>query len=178
MNKIPQRKKFYVAVEGASERGFIAWLNLLCNSSGLHLSLDSEDLQGGSYERMLSQAVKMRRKRDRSNAKASILIVDSDVAARQELWSVNELREKATMEGFVVCFQNPNHESLLFRLHAGNQRKSQTNDATVQLKRIWPEYEKGLSANTLNKRFTIEDLRRTAAFDEELRLLLDIVSLL
>ena len=68
----------------------------------------------------------------------------------------------------------PNLEGLLVRLHEGHEtREIAARDAEGQLRKLWPEYTKGLlSAEELKRRFTLADLRRAARHDGELRNLL------
>ena len=80
---IPQRKVIYCAVEGEGEQAFIKFLQILANKNGLHIHLDPEILNGGGYESMLANADRHRAKRNRSRAKASILLVDSDRAEKK-----------------------------------------------------------------------------------------------
>lgn len=74
---IQQRKRIYIAVEGEGEQSFIKWLQQLCDQSGLHVHLDSQPLGGGGYKTMLSRAVHERKRKERSKAKHSILLVDA-----------------------------------------------------------------------------------------------------
>lgn len=51
-------------------------------------------------------------------------------------------------------------------------------DALRELRRLWPEYRKGiLPAEQLRRRFDLVDLRRAARHDEELRKLLGALAL-
>ena len=70
-------------------------------------------------------------------------------------------------------------EGLLLRLHQGHEsREIVAGDSITELRRVWPEYRKSLlTADQLNRRFTVSDLRRAARYDEGLRRLLEILGL-
>ena len=75
--------------------------------------------------------------------------------------------------------QTPNLEGVLLRLHPDNeQRAVSANDAERELKRVWQSYEKPPSSSQLSKRFSVDDLRRAAKHDSELRQLLTAIGLM
>lgn len=46
-----------------------------------------------------------------------------------------------------------------------------------ELQRLWPGYRKSVSAAELHARFRLDDLRRAARHDDQLKLLLEMISL-
>lgn len=100
---IPQRKVIYCAVEGEGEQAFIKFLHVLADKNGLHIHLDPQILNGGGYESMLENANRHRARRDRSRAKASILIVDTDRAEKKDDgWTLEKLRLEASKKKFAI----------------------------------------------------------------------------
>ncbi len=176
---ISQRTRFFLAVEGEGEQSFIKWLNELCEQNGLHIHLDCEPVRGGGYKSMLANAVRYRERKERKKAKAAILLLDADRAARDDGWTIAQLKEEATKKNFKVCVQSPNQEGILFRMLPGNEQM-QPNSSTVkrQLLNTWPEYKKPLDARTLATKFTLRDLHRVAQIDAELRALLQTIGLI
>lgn len=176
---IPQRTRFFLAVEGEGEQSFIKWLGELSDQNGLHITLDCQPLGGGGYKSMLANAVRYRERKERKKAKVAILLVDADRAARDDGWTIDELRAEATQENFNLCVQSPNQEGILFKMLSGNERL-QPNVSTVhrQLLSAWPEYKKPVDARALLAKFTLQDLLRVAQSDSELRVLLQTIGLI
>lgn len=176
---IPQRTRFFLAVEGQGEQSFITWLGRIAGQHGLHVALDCEPLGGGGYKSMLEKAVRYRRRKERSKAKASVLLLDEDRATRDDGWTIAQLKAKAAKKGISVCMQIPNQEGLLLRMMPGKERlQPPAPTAHKQLVALWPEYDKPVDAQMLASKFTLEDLHRVAQVDEELRALLVIIGLI
>ena len=77
-----------------------------------------------------------------------------------------------------MVWLRPNLEGLLVRLHKGQEtREIQSARALAELQRMWPGYEKSVSANALYGRFSLNDLRRAARYDEQLRRRLELLSI-
>ncbi|MYD71719.1 MAG: hypothetical protein F4W89_13410 [Acidobacteria bacterium] len=77
-----------------------------------------------------------------------------------------------------VVFQEPNLEGLLLRLHPGcEQRRPTARESLLELRRVWPEYNKPPTADELVQRFGLSDVRRAARHDDELRRLLRLLGL-
>lgn len=177
--KIPQRVRFYMAVEGEGEQSFIKLLQKFSDEARLHVHLDCQILSGGGYKTMLNKAITCRKKKNRDTAKSSILLLDADRAEQSDDdWSLHGLREEAKKHKFHVCFQYPNQEGLLLRMLPGNENlKPNASNANKLLLKEWPTYEKPIDAYTLFAKFTSEDLRRVAKVDAETESLLSIIGL-
>ena len=85
----------------------------------------------------------------------------------------------ASRWGLDVVLAKPNLEGLLIRLYEGRERHTVvTNEAKRQLRKLWPEYDKGsVTSQQLKQRFGSIDLRRAALHDNELRRLLGMLGL-
>jgi len=175
---IPQRTRFFFAVEGESEQSLIKWFQELADKNGLHIYLDCEVIDGGGYKTMLAKAVRQKKRRDRKTAKSSILLVDADRAERDDPWSIDKLRQEAAKHKITVCVQTPNLEGVLLRLIPGKESlQPSAASAKTQLSKIWPAYKKPADAHTLAEKFTLADLLRAAKVDLELNNLLSIIGL-
>ena len=72
----------------------------------------------------------------------------------------------------------PNLEGLLLRLHRGYENRFVSAQiAKRSLLRLWPEYNKPSTADTLSRRFNFEDLQRVAQQDEEIRRAMEVLGL-
>jgi hypothetical protein len=107
------------------------------------------------------------------------LIVDADRAGRDGEWTLDELRQEATQERFIVIAQHPKHEGLLYRMTPGKERESlSASEAMSKLQRVWPTYQKPATAGELRRRYSLDDLRRVATVDQGLSTLLRRIGLI
>ncbi len=179
---IALRTTFFLAVEGDSEQSFIAWLQQLCDNTNVSplAHLDCVPLNGGGYKTMFRDTLDLRARKNRNRAKATVLLVDADRAERRDDgWSLEQLGRETEKKNIMLCLQRPNHEGLLYRMFPGKQSlQPDSSNAKASLKKIWPEYEKKkVNASTLGKKFSLEDLQRTAKADAELKKLLSLIGL-
>jgi hypothetical protein len=176
---IDKRTRFFLAVEGESERSFARWLQELSNNA-LHIHLDNYILYGGGYETMLKEAVRLHKNgvTTKGPYKDRFLLVDSDRADQGD-WSIDRLRQEAAVHDMTVCFQKPKHEAVLYRMTQGREN-AVVNAAAAEtlLKSVWPTYEKPVDARMLRQRYTLDDLLRMAAPDADFRNLLQIIGLM
>jgi len=134
---------------------------------------------GGDSLAVVKEAVRhMTRRLDRRDISHNLVLLDrdrhpQDVKARRDAQAV---ASKSKLE---IIFQNPNLEGLLLRLHPGHESRGiAAGDSMPELRKIWLEYSKSsLTAEQMNQRFTVSDLRRAARYDQGLRRLLDILGL-
>jgi len=178
--RIQQRTRFFVAVEGESEQSFVAWLQTLAGGKNLPVHLDGVLLGGGGFSSMLKKAVSEHKRRSQIKGAYThrFLIVDED-RAEQGDWPIEQLRQEALKNKIVVCIQRPNHEGLLYRLKAGFERDfAEARQMASKLRAHWPTYEKPVNAQKLQNRFSLDDLLRAATADSDLAVLLRAIGLL
>lgn len=166
---IPQRKRFFVAVEGESERAFVVWLQILLQNE-FHIHLDSHLLGGGGFKSMLQKTVRYHEQGCRRGMYLGrFLIVDRD-RAEQGDWPIEKLKQEAAKFKITVVVQIPNHEGLLFRMMPGMEHDiPNAAAAETRLKSHWPTYEKPANRQALERKFTLEDLLRVANADADLK---------
>lgn len=177
---IRQRTRYFLAVEGASEQSLVKWFQHLSEQQLLHVHLDCQVLDGGGYQTMLERVVRERKRKERSKAKSSILLVDSDRSERgDDGLSLTELKQQAFRQKIIVCAQYPNLEGLLLRMMPKNERlQIDGKKAHSQLRQAWPDYVKPVDTRSLAVKFTLADLLRVAKVDEDLGRLLKIIGLM
>ncbi len=89
-----------------------------------------------------------------------------------------QARSVAARYKLEIVFQDPNLEGLLVRLHTGQeQRRIAASDSESELRKLWPAYQKPPTAEQLRQRFTLDDVRRAAVHDQNLRKLLEVIGL-
>jgi len=176
---IKPRTRFFLAVEGESERAFVRWLQAQSRAV-THIYLEPHLLDGGGFRSMLDKAEQLHDQQCRVNGpyRARFIIVDADRADSGD-WSIEKLRREASRKSFILCAQRPNHEGLLLRMFSGMHREKATASAVAaQLCVRWPNYRKPANAFDLLRRFALADLVRLAEFDGEVRNLLQRIGLL
>jgi hypothetical protein len=162
------RTRYFVAVEGQSEQAFVRWLQTL-SENRLNIHLDAVTLEGGGFKSMLNKAARrLERGLRNGRYKARFLIIDGD-RAEQGDWSVAALRQQAAEHRIEVVVQNPNHESLLFRMLPAMEREiPDAASAESKSKSQWPNYQKPATARDLGRQFALDDLLRVARVDSDL----------
>jgi hypothetical protein len=177
---IKPRSRYFVAVEGESEQSFTTWLQIQLTQRGLPIHLDAVVLGGGGYKSMLANAVREYRRRSiiRGHYRNQFLLLDRDRTDQGD-WPISKLEQEASKHHIIVCAQSPNHEGLLLRMCIGHEKDTVVASAALKkLLAIWPQYRKPVNAQTLQRRYTVQDLIRASEFDDQIkRLLIGIGSL-
>lgn len=168
---VPRHKRIFVAAEGDGERALARWLQELCREQGLLLHLDILVAGGGDARSVVEFAVDRRRRHAdfKGRDRGALVLVDTDRLAQDRAAG----RDPETVKGrerLLLVYLTPNLEGLLIRLHNGCETQIVDADHSERrLRRLWPEYRKPMSAAALGKRFDLEDLRRAARHDRQLR---------
>ncbi len=129
---------------------------------------------------MVEYAVDRRRRRNENRVPDSgaLVFLDSDRLEEDR----NGGRDPESVRGrddLQLIYLRPNLEGLLIRLHPGHEKRCvAAQDAEMRLRKLWPEYEKPMIAAALAKRFGLDDLRRAARHDPDLRDALTLLGLL
>ena len=176
---VERRRVIFIGVEGKSDRAFVRFLQRVCDEAGLHLHLDVKSATGGDSLQVVDHARRrLVRHPDRRSLKVRLVLLDSD-RLEQDRRAGRDALAEASRRRLEVVLMTPNLEGLLVRLHEGHEtHRIGAGDAEVQLRRLWPEYDKGsLSADQLTGRFTLADLTRAVRHDPQLRKLLDALGL-
>ncbi len=172
------RRSFFIAGEGQSERPFVRFLQRLCDEAALHVHLDIKPQDGGGSVAVIEQAGHwLKRNRSRREYQARLVLLDRDRIEAEPREGI-QAQAAATRYKLEIVFQDPNLEGLLVRLHKGQeQRKIRASDSESELRKMWPEYQKPPTAEQLRQRFTLDDVRRAATYDQHLRKLLKVIGL-
>lgn len=151
------------------------WLEDIRNASGRRHHHDIQSLNGGGVLPLIENALKKQKERDllRPNRFVkSFLLLDEDRYAQDGALAEDAVRI-AKDKKLILIWQSPNLEGLLLRLFPKCETLSPPAASTPKKLEIkWPGYSKSFSRQDLNDRFTLEDLRRAARFDDHLLRLL------
>jgi hypothetical protein len=121
---------------------------------------------------MVRNAANCKKREEKRNGrfKDAFLILDEDRAHQpQPDWPLERLRREAANQKFIFCGQKPKLEGLFLRMFPGCER--QVLSATrldAQLPNLWPDYKKPTDAQTLARKFTLDDLMRVANVEPDL----------
>ena len=177
---VPRRKRILAVAEGDGEQALARWLQRLCDEQGLHLHLDVAVAGGNDTRWVVEFAVERRRRRNDSKMRDSGALVfldsdrlDEDRAAGRDPETVRGRRD------LELVYLRPKLEGLLIRLHPSHEKRSvAAKDAEKRLRKLWPEYDKPMPARALAERFDLNDLRRAARHDPDLRNALTLLGLM
>lgn len=175
---IEPRRVVFIGCEGESEQAFARFLGHCCDAAGLHLHLDVKSMHGGDSLAVVKEAGRyLARHPGRRDIDARLVLLDQD-RMKDDRRAGRDAERAASNHKLDVIVQNPNLEGVLLRLHAGHeQRRVAARGALAELRKVWPEYRKPPSADSLVERFAPSDLWRAARHDDQLRRLLDVLGL-
>ena len=175
---VKPRRVIFIGVEGESERAFVRFLDRCCEKEGRHLHLIIKPGSGGDSVSVVEEAHRhVARHPAGRDIGRRLVLLDRD-RIEQDMKAGRNARAAAAGRNLEIVFQDPNLEGLMLRLHPGRERRRiMANDATGELRKVWPEYRKPPTADQLSRRFTLSDLRRAARYDRELQKLLEVLGL-
>ena len=175
---VPQKKPIFIGTEGESDRAFAQLLQRWCDQEKLWVHLQIKPASGGDSAAVVEDIGRWLAKNDSGkNYQARLVLLDRD-RIEQDLRAGRNAQVVATRYKLEIVFQDPNLEGLLVRLHAGQeQRRIRASDSESELRKMWPEYQKPPTAEQLRQRFTLDDVRRAATYDQHLRMLLEVIGL-
>ncbi len=177
----PQKSRIFVGCEGASERSYAAWLQILCNERNISVHLDIHDLgQAGSPIATFERAGKIisREQKNKDKYSYKVILIDTDWLA--EIQQRTQCEEQARRLGLIIIWQHPCHEAFLLRHFLGfeyNQPPT-TAESISCLKQLWPGYEKNMPAHKIQQRLTIDGARRVANHLAQFCSFLNVIGLL
>lgn len=163
---IPRHKTFFVACEGESEDGYARLLQRFADGAGLRIQILAETIKktGGEPMRLIANAraiIECHRKR--SSLVGRFLLLDADQVGSPG--HKRAAQNAAAAAELTLIWQDKCFEAMLLRHFNGYENDSPptSKEALGRLRKVWPEYSKGMSAMDLHKRITLADVRRAAA---------------
>ncbi len=183
--RIRRKKRIFIGCEGSSERGYVALLQRIADEQCRAVHLDARKLTGAGdplalVQRALAEISFGEQQPKRKYARR-FLMFDTDRfgqnSGRDEMIHRLVVRARLILVRQEVCF-----ESLLLRHFAGHEydQPPTSSDALKRLKKIWPEYRKGMPALDLVRRIGLANVQRAAdsPFNSDLRKLLVAIELI
>ncbi|MGH7814609.1 MAG: RloB domain-containing protein [Candidatus Binataceae bacterium] len=172
---IPQRRPVFLGCEGESERAYGTLISKLRDDCSRDVHLEVVLLRPGGgdplslVELACRKIVENERKRDRRFAVRAILLDKDRFGEKPERDRL--IAPLAARYRLRLIWQEPCHEALLLRHFEGCQtlRPSSPALAAQELRKHWPDYEKGMSAARLERRIVVESILRAASVERQLK---------
>jgi hypothetical protein len=148
--------------EGPSEQSYGKRLNEIADGAGLSLFLDCDVLQPGGGDPLALVQLAARRIREKVNKRGTFayraVLLDRDIAALARTHRIH------------LIWQDPCHEGFLLRhLAEHTAMRPQNSDLAAQaLKKVWPEYRKGMPASELAAEIDRLAVERAASVEANL----------
>jgi hypothetical protein len=167
---IPQRIRIYLGCEGPSEQSYGKRLNEIADATGLHLYFDNDVLQPGGGDPL--ELVKLaifridQKRRKRGDFAYRAILLDRDKLNQNREWEQQIVR-LAQQHELHLIWQDPCHETFLLR-HLEGQSTARPLTAALGLqaiKRLWPEYYKGMPAIQLATKIDLQAVRRAGVVE-------------
>ncbi len=159
-----KRKRIFLGCEGESERSYGALIQSFAEEENLNIHIERCVLSGGDPKKLVYKTINvLKNKKPKLNNDyiAKFVLMDTDRFESNTEFEITELAENhnITLLKQKICF-----ESVLIRHFEPHldDKPSSSSDALQKLKKIWPEYEKGLSADELNKRIAFKNIKYAA----------------
>ncbi len=177
---VPRKRRFFVACEGESEQGYIAFLQRIADEQGLYVHLLSRVMHSSGdplakVERAIDE-IHREQKGGKPQFVEKFLLFDTDVLGQNP---DRDCRMEAisAKHGLTLVPQDCCFEAFLLRHFPGHQADDpQGNDhAWRRLREVWPSYEKNASAQDIARVLRMDQVfdaarnRRHAAFAGLLR---------
>ncbi len=157
----PRKKPVFLAGEGLSERGYGRWLNRLAADTGVPVAIRAEALRGGDPLDLVEQAIDRLRtvERQRGSYRARGLILDGDLRG-QSIERDAQAIQLAQNKRIRLIWQEPLHEAFLLRHFVGYENHRPPDQASAErlLRRVWPDFTKGLDGGDYGRVLTAEHL--------------------
>ena len=177
-----QRTRIYFGCEGQSEQSYGKRLNEIADEAGLHLHFDNDVPQPGGGDPL--ELVKLaifriaQKKRKRGEFAHRAILLDRDKLSQNHAWEPQIVR-LAQQHQIQLIWQDSCHEAFLLRHLSGQTSlRPPSSDLALQaLKRLWPEYVKGMAAIQLASRIDFHAVRRASSIEAGLAAFLDRIGL-
>ena len=167
----PRKKPVFLAGEGPSERGYGRWLNRLAAEAHVPVAIRAEALRGGDPLDLVKQTFERLRtvERQRGPYRTRGLLLDGDLRGQSIERDAQAIR-LAKKKHIRLIWQDPSHEAFLLRHFAGYENHRPPDQASAErlLRRVWPDFTKGLDGGEYGRVLTAEHLAVARAVEWEL----------
>lgn len=170
--RIQLRARIYLGCEGQSEQSYGARLGQIADGVGLHLHFDNDVLGGGDPLAIVELAIRRIAQKEARRGR----FVHRAVLLDRDRLGLSPERDRqiaplAQRNDLLLIWQSPCHEGFLLRHFDGHETTNPTaNELALQaLRRVWPEYRKGMPALELAMRIDLSAIKRAASVEADFR---------
>jgi hypothetical protein len=167
----PRKKPVFLAGEGLSERGYCRWLNRLAAETNAPVAIRAEALRGGDPLDLIEQSIDRLRtvERQRGFYRTRGLLLDGDLRGQSIERDAQAIR-LAQDKRIRLIWQEPLHEAFLLRHFAGYENHRPPDQASAErlLRRVWPDFTKGLDGSDYGRVLTAEHLTVVRTVERDL----------
>src|SRR5262245_32655111 len=168
---IPQRRRIFLGCEGQSEGGYGTLVARIAREyPGIHVFIDVRVLNpgAGNPRALVQRAVQIIEEEEEPYALKAILL---DVATQAQINAA--AAALAAQHGIRLVWQRHDHEALLLRHLPNCQDRQPPRGASLgALQAEWQGYVKGMSAQQLAARISLDHIRQACMVEAELRVFL------
>lgn len=162
---VPRKRRYFVGCEGESEQGYVKLLQRFADQCSASVHADAKVIpRAGDPLALVIRAIELAKKGEQgSKLKYSMrfLLLDTDLFEKNPERDA-EIPGLVTKHGFTLVRQNCCFEASLLRHIYGHENDDPPSAkiALAQLRKAWPNYRKGLSAQELEKRISLQSVQR------------------
>ena len=177
---IPQRRRIFLGCEGRSELAYGAWLHEIADTiENLYIHINSylPSTGGGDPLYLVEQCVAEIQRKEMQLGEYDWrgILLDGEHLNQNHNRS-QTASALARQNEITLIFQNPNHECfLLHHLPGQESRNPPANRCLTELKTVWPEYEKPMTRQDLNRTLNLDSLQRICTVEPDLRTFLQAI---
>lgn len=165
--RIPRRKRIFVGCEGESEQGYAAMLQRYADERAAAVHADAKVItRAGDPLALVRRTVELVAQGERGSKPAytdRFLLLDTDRIGQNPDRDA-QIPRLIARHRLVLVRQNCCFEATLLRHLDGHENDSPPSAAIAltRLQNAWPGYKKGLPAQELQKRISLEDVQLAA----------------
>lgn len=167
-----QRKRIFLGSEGSSERSYGQYLKLIADAHSLPIHIDCNYVtSGGDPLKVVQEAIKLMKRNSRNHGDYLIkaIMLDSDKLG-QSIDRDKKIRPLISGGEIKLLYSEPNYEAFLLRHFPGCENKRPpAKTAFSEIKKVWPEYYKGIDAKSIYKMLSEDGLLRACTVEDSLR---------
>ncbi len=152
-------------------RGYGRWLGRLAAEAHVPVAIRAEALRGGDPLDLIEQAIFRLRtvERQRGSYRTRGLLLDGDLRG-QSIERDAQAIQLAQNNRVRLIWQEPSHEAFLLRHFAGYENHRPPDQASAErlLRRVWPDFTKGLNGGDYGRVLTAEHLTVARTVERDL----------
>ena len=166
------RKRIFLGSEGFSERNYGQYLKLIADNHNLPIHIDCNYVTGGGDPlKVVEESIRLMKRNSRNHGDYLVkaIMLDADKLGRS-IDRDDKIGLLVSASNIKLIYSNPNFEAFLLRHFPGCENKRPPAKTTIsELKKVWPEYYKGIDARSIYKQLGEDGLARVFKVEESLR---------